>query len=195
MKNIVYKASVTIPFTRNLTKRIEGNIRLLYPSNNSSILKKVNEYLIKLYLSGLLIVFGLYAFADVSLYYAILTGIVLYVIFTEKIIEDYIKLENKILKQLLMFIEDIKFRFQFDGMLEQALIDSIGDADYEMSVHGQKIYECLMESYYHDKQEYIDISPNHFFLTFFSLLYSFSNSWKARDLRTQLLLSVAPEVK
>lgn len=169
MKNIVYRISSNIPFTKNLTKKIEANIRLLYPSNNRSIINKVNDYLIKLYFSAFIMLVGLYMFADVSIYYSVIAGIVIYVVITEKIDEDYVKLENKLLKQLLMFIEDIKFRFQFDGMLEQSLLDSIGDAEYEMSVHGQKLYECLIESYYHDRQEYIDISPNHFFLTFYSL--------------------------
>ena len=169
MKNIVYRISKGNFITRNLVKKIEAKLNILYPSNKSSIVKRTDRYLCKLYISGILCFSMLWLFAEISLYYAVITGIVIYVIFQEKINDDFYKLEYKLLKELLKFVEDIKFKFQFDGMLEQAIIDAINDADFEMSVHGQKIYECLMEAYYHEKQEYIDISPNHFFLTFYSL--------------------------
>lgn len=169
MKNIVYRISKGNFITRNLVKKIEAKLNILYPSNKSSIVKRTDRYLCRLYISGILCFSMLWLFAEISLYYAVITGIVIYVIFQEKINDDFYKLEYKLLKELLKFVEDIKFKFQFDGMLEQAIIDAINDADFEMSVHGQKIYECLMEAYYHEKQEYIDISPNHFFLTFYSL--------------------------
>ena len=169
MKNIVYRISKGNFITRNLVKKIEAKLNILYPSNKSSIVKRTDRYLCRLYISGILCFSMLWLFAEISLYYAVITGIVIYVIFQEKINDDFYKLEYKLLKELLKFVEDIKFKFQFDGMLEQAIIEAINDADFEMSVHGQKIYECLMEAYYHEKQEYIDISPNHFFLTFYSL--------------------------
>ena len=169
MKNIVYRISKGNFITRNLVKKIEAKLNILYPSNKSSIIKRTDKYLCRLYISGILCFLLLWMFAEISLYYSVITGIVIYVIFQEKINDDFYKLEYKLLKELLKFVEDIKFKFQFDGMLEQAIIDAINDADFEMSVHGQKIYECLMEAYYHEKQEYIDISPNHFFLTFYSL--------------------------
>lgn len=169
MRNIVYRWSKSFFLTSGLTARIENRLRILYPSNISSIIRKTEEYLIKLYFSGFLTVAGLLMFAEFSVYYAVLTGMVIFIMFQEKMNEDFNRLEYKLLEQLLKFVEDVKFRFQFDGMLERSLIDAISEADYEISVHAQKIYECLMESYYHEKQEYIDISPNHFFLTFYSL--------------------------
>ena len=169
MKNIVYRFSNRFFLTRNLTKKIGMRVHILYPSNKSSIIRKIERYLISLYCLGFICIAFLMFFADISIYYSVLAGLVVFVIFEEKIEEDMSKLEYKVLKQLLKFVEDVKFRFQFDGMIEQAILYSINDADVEMSAHGQKIYECLQESYYFDKQEYIEISPNHFFLTFYSL--------------------------
>lgn len=169
MKNIVYSFSNSFFLTKSMCQRITRRLIILYPSNKSSIINKAERYLIKTYLLGALIIMGMWCFKKISLYYAILIGLTIMVIFKEKLNEDFSKLEYKILVGLLKFIEDVKFRFQFNGMLEQALIDSINDAEYEMSAHGQKIYECLMESYYFDKQDYMEISPNHFFLTFYSL--------------------------
>lgn len=169
MKNIVYKFSSKFFLTKNLTFSIMNRLNIVYPSNKSSIIKKTEEYLLSVYFFGICIIFGMLIFSDYSLYYSIIIGITVAVIFGEKINEKFSKLEYKVLMQLLKFIEDVKFRFQFNGMLEQSLIDSINDAEYEMSAHGQKIYECLMESYYFDKQDYLEISPNHFFLTFYSL--------------------------
>lgn len=169
MKNTVYRISKRLFITRQLTSKIENKLRIFYPSNRSSVINKTAEYLIGLYITGIMILFSLYMFSEISVYYSVLVGIVIYVVFQEKLNEDFEKFEYKLLEQLLKFVEDIKFKFQFDGMLEQSLIDAISDSDYEMSVHGQKIYECLMESYYHEKQGYIDISPNHFFLNFYFL--------------------------
>lgn len=169
MKNIVYKFSKSFFLTRLLTKKIENRLLILYPSNKSSIIRKTADSLIKLYIIGIAAVIGLQMFSKISFYYSILSGIVIYFIVDEKLCEEFEILEHMLLEQLLKFVEEVKFRFQFDGMLEQAILDAISEADYEISIHGQKIYECLMEAYYHEKQDYIDISPNQFFLTFYSL--------------------------
>ena len=169
MRNTVYKFSKKFFLTKQITKRIESRLLILYPSNKASIINKTANCIIRLYVISLIVIIGLLFFSRISLYYSIVIGIVVYFIADEKINEDFNNMEYRLLEQLLKFVEDIKFRFQFDGMLERALTEAINEADYEISVHGQKIYECLMESYYHEKQEYIDISPNHFFLTFYSL--------------------------
>lgn len=169
MKNIVYRFSKSFFLTKHITKRIEGKLLILYPSNKGSIINKTASCLIRLYIISLIVISGLLMFSRVSLYYTIVVGIIVYFVADEKLNEEFNQMEYRLLEQLLKFVEEIRFRFQFDGMLERAIIETINEADYEISVHGQKIYECLMESYYHEKQEYIDISPNHFFLTFYSL--------------------------
>ncbi|NLL93655.1 MAG: hypothetical protein GX225_05945 [Clostridiales bacterium] len=169
MKNIVYKLSIKMPGLKHIVQKIEGRLSILYPANRNSIICKTNMYLIKTYISAILVILGLCFFAEVSLYYSVLTGIIIFIIMDEKIDSGFEQLDTKVLKQLLKFVEDVKFRFQFNGMLEEALQESIGDAEHEMSVHGQKIYECLLESYFAEKQDYIEISPNHFFMTFYSL--------------------------
>jgi len=112
---------------------------------------------------------GLLIFADFSLYYAMVCALMVYAVVNSKIYGDLDKLEIKLLLQLEKFVSDVKFRFQFDGMLEEAIQDAVNYADYEMSIQGEKILECLRNCYAKEKEEYSEISPNNFFLTFYSI--------------------------
>lgn len=139
MKNIVYRFSKSFFLTKHITKRIEGKLLILYPSNKGSIINKTASCLIRLYIISLIVISGLLMFSRVSLYYTIVVGIVVYFVADEKLNEEFNQMEYRLLEQLLKFVEEIRFRFQFDGMLERAIIETINEADYEISVHGQKI--------------------------------------------------------
>lgn len=169
MRNIVYRYSSRFFLTSELTKRIESRISILYPSTRYSIINRTAEYLIRIYILALVMIAGLFIFADFSLYYAMISALVTYAVVNSKIYGDLDKLEIKLLMQLEKFVSDVKFRFQYDGMLEEAIQDAINDADYEMSIQGEKILECLKNHYVKEKEEYSEISPNNFFLTFYSV--------------------------
>lgn len=55
MKNIVYRISRRFFLTAAITKRIEHRIRLLYPADRYSIIKRTEVYLIKIYILSLAI--------------------------------------------------------------------------------------------------------------------------------------------
>ena len=169
MRNIVYKYSRKFFLTAELTKQIESRVSILYPSTRYSIINRTAEYLIRVYLIAVVMTMGLFVFADFSLHYAMICAIITYAVVHEKIYGDLDKLEIKLLLQLERFVSDVKFRFQFDGMLEEAIQDAINYADYEMSIQGEKILESLRSYYIKEKEEYTEISPNNFFLTFYSI--------------------------
>lgn len=169
MRSIVYKYSRKLFLTSELTKRIESRVAILYPSTRYSIINRTAEYLIHIYIMAGFMIVGLFIFADFSMYYAMLCSLMVYAVVHSKIYGDLDKLEIKLLLQLEKFVSDVKFRFQFDGMLEEAIQDAVNYAEYEMSIQGEKILECLRNCYAKEKEEYSEISPNNFFLTFYSV--------------------------
>ena len=54
----------------------------------------------------------------------------------------------------------------------ELLLDAINEGNYQISIHGQLIYNYLRESYTKDRCDYQEVCPNHFFLTFYSLCES-----------------------
>ena len=47
--------------------------------------------------------------------------------------------------------------------------ESINYAEYEMSLQGEKILECLQNYYRKENEDYTEIAPNQFFLSFYSI--------------------------
>lgn len=169
MKSIIYRYSSRFFLTSELTRRVESRVILLYPSTRYSVINRTAEYLIRLYLAAVLVLFGLFLFAEFSVYYATVSAVVVYAVINGKVYKDLDKLELRLLFQLEKFVADVKFRFQFDGMLEEAIQDAVNYAEYEMSIQGEKILECLKTYYVKESEDYAELAPNQFFLTFYSI--------------------------
>lgn len=172
MRNIVYRISKSFFITSDMVRHIESKMMMLCPENKKEIQKKVGEQLIKTYVLCILSIVFLFKFADVSVYYSIVVAMTLYAVVDSSMHNSINKLEVELLSDFLSFIENVKFKFQFDGMIEEALLDAINDSNAGISVHGQIIYNHLKESYAKDRCDYQDVCPNHFFLTFYSLCES-----------------------
>ena len=172
MRNIVYRISKSFFLTADMVRHIEGRIAILCPSNKDEVRSKVGGQLLKAYVLCILTVVILYMFADVSIYFTVVVAITLCAVVDSSMHNSLNKLEVQLLNEFLSFIENVKFKFQFDGMIEEALLDAINEGDYSISIHGQIIYDYLKESYAKDRCDYQDICPNHFFLTFYSLCES-----------------------
>lgn len=139
MKSIIYRYSRRFFLTSEITRRIESRIFILYPSTRYSVINRTAEYLIKIYILAGIVTTGLFLYADFSLYYATISALVVYAVVNSRVYGELDKLEIRLLMQFEKFITDVKFRFQFDGMLEEALQDAINYAEYEMSLQGEKI--------------------------------------------------------
>ena len=145
---------------------------ILCPANKDEINKKVGAQLIKIYALCVLTAVLLYMFAEASIYFTVVVAMTLYAVVDSNMHNSLNKLEVQLLSEFLSFIENVKFKFQFDGMIEEALLDAINEGEDQVSVHGQIIYDYLKESYAKDRCDYQDVCPNHFFLTFYSLCES-----------------------
>lgn len=172
MSVMVYRLSRALWLTSDMVRHLEGRISILNPSTRNLIQKKVGRQLIKIYILGLTTATLLFLFSELSFYFCLIVMATIYMVADSSIHKGLNKIELRLLSQFLTFIESVKFKFQFDGMIEEAILEAIRDGKYEISVHGQIIYEHLKESYFTDKCDYQEISPNQFFLTFYSLCES-----------------------
>ena len=139
MKNIIYRYSKKFFLTAELTGRIESRVAILYPSTKYSIIQRTAEYLMRIYVVAVIAMTGLFVCAEFSVYYGMMAIMVVYAVINTSIYEALDKLEIKLLLQLEKFVSDVRFRFQFDGMMEEAIQDAINLAEYEMSIQGEKI--------------------------------------------------------
>ena len=169
MKNIIYNFSLRFFLTSQMTKRIENRISILYPATKYSLIKKTSEYLIRIYITAIVAVVLLTMFAEFSLYYALIVFLVLYGLISNRIYTELDKLEMSLLMDLQKFLEDVKYRFRFDGMVEEAMQEAINDADYQMTIHGERIYTCLRDYHLYGTEDYDEIAPNSFFKTFYMM--------------------------
>ncbi len=172
MINIIYRISSKFFLTAGLMSRIEGRISILYPTDVKSVRKKSVMQLIRIYAMVMAMAVGLMYFAKVELYMVLIAALTMYFVANNRAYRQLEKLETGLLEHMLKFIEAVKFRFQFDGMLQEAILDATAECSDVMGLHGQLIYEYLQQSYMKEDCEYQEVAPNHFFLTFYSLCES-----------------------
>ncbi len=172
MTNTIYKLFSRFFFTSGIISMIEGRITILYPADRQSVVKRTVEQLFKMLMLVICMIGFFSYFSNIEPYVIFIVSITIYFVGNAYVHKQFERIEAKLLESMLKFIEAVKFRFQFDGMLEEALLDAIGECDHIMAIHGQLMYEYLRESYIKEKCDYQEISPNHYFLTFYSLCES-----------------------
>ncbi len=169
MNNFLYIFSKRFFLTSEMTRKVESKISILYPADRLSIINKTKQYLKKIYLLVFSLIIVLMLFAEFSIYYTVVIGIVIYALINSSIYAGLYKLELKLLYQLERFITEIRYNFQFDGMIEESIKNAINNAPYEMALHGQQIAIRLKDAYFKNIDDYKEMAPNEYFLTFYSL--------------------------
>lgn len=169
--NLVYELLKTNRFTKEYLRRIQFKMSILYPNSKKRIEHETKALLYKRFVISTLIIFALLVF-DFSFYWIIVAAFA--VISINSIIEAtlYAKLNIKILKQFEDFINDIVFKYRYHGVIEEALSDAVLEAEYEIGIHGNFIYELITRGDYEDSLEYYKaVAPNDYFLLFYSMVY------------------------
>ncbi|MBE5926428.1 MAG: hypothetical protein E7270_05655 [Lachnospiraceae bacterium] len=168
MLSLVYNCFSGFFLTKEFCGKIEKRMNILYPGARELVIRKTAITLCRVFSMGVLSVMALMFFADISLYYSVITATIVYVVSVSIVYNGLDKIETKMLIQLEQFITDVRYRFRFDGMIDDALEDAINSAEYEMSLHGQLILDTLKENVSKTYDEpYKEYAPNHFFLTFY----------------------------
>lgn len=163
-------------FSKEYIRRIQFKMSILYPNSKKRIENETKKMLLKRLGISAAIIASLLLF-DISFYWIIVA--VFAVISINSIAEAsmYGRLNIKILKQFEDFINDIIFKYRYNGILEEALSDAILEADYEIGIHGNFIYELITRDDYEDTLEfYKAVCPNNYFLLFYSMCYMVKQS-------------------
>lgn len=79
------------------------------------------------------------------------------------------KLELNLLRELENYIGDFRHYFYSSGMVEEAIYDSIEEASPNISLHMNRIYDILLEEDKLSIEQYKEIAPNKFLITFLAL--------------------------
>lgn len=170
MKCFLYKFCFQNKITKSIVKRIENRLKIIYPLDSQTLIRKTEQEFIKLILMAVLFMTIIFSLGRVSFYFCITGAVLLYVQGLNSIYSGYDRLEIKLLKQFEKFIQDIRFQFRFDGMLEEAMQEAVQNSGYEMSLQGMKMIESLNAWKKDENGEiYEELAPNHFFLTFYAL--------------------------
>lgn len=153
-----------------MVKRIENRLKIIYPMDSQALIWRTEQELIKLIMMAVLFMAVILFLGRVSFYFCIAGAVLLYAQGLNSVYSGYDRLEIKLLKQFEKFIQDIRFQFRFDGMLEEALQEAVQNSGYEMSLQGMKMIESL-NAWKRDEsgEVYEELAPNHFFLTFYAL--------------------------
>ncbi|MEK3866898.1 hypothetical protein MHH60_25860 [Paenibacillus sp. FSL H7-0716] len=82
------------------------------------------------------------------------------------------RLEMRLLRQLRLFLGDVRHHYHRHGMVEEAIYDAADGAPYEMALHGQELYDMLTDSDAEDKlAQYVEHAPNRYLQGFAGLSY------------------------
>lgn len=73
------------------------------------------------------------------------------------------RLEIRLLRQLRLYMGDVRHHYHRHGMVEEAIYDAADGAPYEMALHGEALYETLTASDSEEKlAQYVELAPNRY---------------------------------
>lgn len=171
MIDLVYRFLQDNVFTKEYVHRIKFRMSVMYPNSRKRIDKETKDIILRRCILSIIIVAIQLAF-DVSLYWVILTVFAVIIVNGVAEASTNARLRLKMLKQFEGFINEIIFRYRYSGILEESLSDAIMEADYEIGLHGNFIYELITKEDYEDTLEfYKAVCPNNYFLLFYSICY------------------------
>ena len=139
---------------------------ILYPSNEFLINSKAMFMALKSWLIMLAVVILCVSFGKLKIYGYAIVIIMLVVINQEVISNIFRKYELLLLRQMENYLGEVRHFFHMNGVIEDAIYDSLENADYEISLHINIIYDILVENSSEASQRYKDIAPNKYFLIF-----------------------------
>lgn len=155
--------------TRGYVDKLRHRIELLKPTDEYTI----GIYTMKLILKSFLIAFLLLLFSfkvsEPSLFYYAMTITLGYLFFNQFVINNLEKEEFKLLKQLEKYLGEARHYFHTNGTVSEAIYDSLEDAEYEISLHINFIYDLLMNGDTLEINNYKEIAPSKFLVTFMAL--------------------------
>lgn len=114
---------------------------------------------------GLLLLFGRW-----SLYYVLLAAGLSRIIHREMLQSRFHNVQRRLMEQFERFLSNVHFHYGLHNMVEEAVEDSLEEADYEMGLQVGAISRLLWAGRGEgEEQRYLDTAPNRHFVAFFAL--------------------------
>lgn len=165
----MYKMLSTVGFIERYLFKIRKVFMIMYPADEFSVDVKTIKLSLKAWIiSGIIFAVSISS-GKLHIYGYGIILIMLIVINVELINAGFSKMELKLLRQLEHYLGEVRHYFHMNGVLEDAIYDSLEDAEYEIFLHISHIYEILLDSDKDKTNRYKDIAPNKFFMTFLAL--------------------------
>lgn len=165
----MYKMLSTVGFIERYLFKIRKVFMIMYPADEFSVDVKTIKLSLKAWIiSGIIFAVSISS-GKLHVYGYGIILIMLIVINVELINAGFSKMELKLLRQLEHYLGEVRHYFHMNGVLEDAIYDSLEDAEYEIYLHISHIYEILLDSDKDKTNRYKDIAPNKFFMTFLAL--------------------------
>lgn len=170
---VLYRIFSTMPIIKKYFRKIVKKTERLYPSDMIS----VNQRATSIMLNALLVMFAciflgvLVSGADI--YYILATILTSYLIFNMMITSGFDRMETTLLNQFATFLSSVRHNYHETKIVEDAIYETLDESPFEISLHISKIHEVITSPYMDEKvSEYINTSPNRYFLTFVSICAS-----------------------
>ncbi len=164
-----YKLLRNFPFTKRYVAQITRLFENIKPQDEDSIALCTMKLLLKSNGISFLILLFCFSFSGGTIYYYISVLSLIYFFNHQLISVSLEKEEYKLLKQLEKYLGDVRHYYHAGGMVEEAVYDSLEDADKEISLHMSRIYEVLCNDDQEEIEKYRESAPNKFFTTFLAL--------------------------
>jgi hypothetical protein len=169
LRDFVYRILKNNRLTRNTVSIIEERMSLIYPGDFESVTRVTMSKFIKITSINILLFIVIVLLGKKDIVYFIMAMMVINMTTKKYLYHQFDHLDIKLLKQFQMFIQDIRFKFKYNGMIEEAINEAIEECGQEMRLQGYKMLESLQNVYYGDEANYVDIAPNSFFMRFYTL--------------------------
>lgn len=154
------------PLTKGYLNRLSRRYEILIPGEKREIAMKSMIFALSIW-SICATLFFLIFLRKPSLFNACITILLVWVANSEITYGSVRRSELRILKQLDMFLSDVRHFYYMYQSVDEAILDSIELAGKEMKIHANKIYEVLTsENLSEEVIKYNDTSHNNFLKMF-----------------------------
>ncbi|ROR28192.1 hypothetical protein EDD66_105131 [Mobilisporobacter senegalensis] len=155
--------------TRKYVEKLRHSYELVKPTDEYTIGIHTMRLLIKSFLITLLLLGYSFSQNNLSIYTYGMILTLSYLLGNHIVMNGIEKEEFKLLKQLEKYLGEARHYYHANGTVEEAIYDSLEEAEYEISLHINHIYELLMNEDEFEISNYKEIAPNKFLVTFMAL--------------------------
>lgn len=167
----MYKYLSNFFLTRRYMARLTRIQEMLYPGGRKRLEKRcIWLFFTSVAITLLIMTVGL-LLGKPTVYTVIILFSLCFIFQKEWVGTQLFREENRLFHQFVKYLEDVRHFYHADGMVEEALYDSIEEAPYEIGLHMGKIHDLLLLDDEEEVERYKDTAPNKYFVTFLALCF------------------------